>query len=286
MTMTTTEPSPPNWDPPTVPQTRSSPASSARPGARTAWLVLGGLLVVATFAWGTFQVVSLLAHEEYTEIDTFAAAEVTTLDLSNSNGRVIVVGTDADEITVTAEISEGLRAPRREMRVVDGRLDIDAGCSPLAGEWCQIDLTVELPSDVAVEIDADNGSIEVRGIEAPVYVRSDSGSIELDRLAGNLDAQSDNGRVVARRLTSADVRVSSDNGRVELQFDGEPTTVVADSNNGRVDVLLPDTDAAYRVDISSDNGRVDQQVRVDPASERSITISADNGSVSVRYSDS
>jgi DUF4097 and DUF4098 domain-containing protein YvlB len=283
--MTITESNRLACEPPTVQKTRSSTPSSTRSAARTAWLVLGGLLVVASFAWGTFQVVSLLAHEEYTEIDTFAAAEVTTLDLSNGNGRVTVLGTDTDEIAVTAEISEGLRAPRREMRVVDGRLDIDAGCSLLAGTWCQVDLTVQLPAHMAVEIDADNGRVEVRGIDAPVLVRSDNGSVELDRLAGALDARTNNGRVVARQVSSADVRAQSDNGRVELQFDGEPMTVVASSDNGDVEVLLPDTDAVYQVDIGSENGSVDQQVRVDPTSERSITISSDNGNVSVRYGD-
>lgn len=282
--MTTTNSSPVGWDPPTIDDRAAAPRPKS-PGGRTAWLVIGGVLVIATLGWGTYHAVGLLAHEEYTEIDTFAAAEVTSLDVSNGNGRVTVVGSASDEIVVTSDISEGLRAPRREMRVVDGRLDLEASCPVFSGTWCSVDFTVQIPRDVAVEIDADNGAIDVRGVDAAVDVRSDNGRVELVDIAGDVDAHSDNGRVVGRSLTSSVVNAQSDNGRVELQFDSDPTTVVAESDNGRVEVLLPETDVAYRLDISSDNGSVEQAVRVDPDSARSLTIKSDNGSVSVGYGD-
>ena len=50
-------------------------------------------------------------------------------------------------------------------------------------------------------------------------------------------------------------------------------------------VVLPDTPDAYAVDIDTDNGNVRNDVRTDPTSSRTITVSSDNGSVTVRYPD-
>ncbi len=46
----------------------------------------------------------------------------------------------------------------------------------------------------------------------------------------------------------------TDNGRVQLEFAAAPTTVVATTNNGWVEVVVPDDGTAYRVDVQTDNG--------------------------------
>ena len=59
---------------------------------------------------------------------------------------------------------------------------------------------------------------------------------------------------------------------------GAPTTAVST-------VVLPDTPDAYAVDIDTDNGSEHNDVRTDPASSRTITLSSDNGNVTLRYPD-
>ena len=57
---------------------------------------------------------------------------------------------------------------------------------------------------------------------------------------------------------------------------------MATSDNGRVDVVVPDDGTAYRVDLQSDNGSETIEVPVDSASDRTITAHSANGSVTVR----
>src|SRR5690606_18959411 len=72
-----------------------------RPGLRTAWLVLGCVVAVPALGFGTVNVVSLLAHEERTEVRTVDADGVAVLDVHNGAGSVEVVGVEgADEVTV------------------------------------------------------------------------------------------------------------------------------------------------------------------------------------------
>ena len=116
-------------------------------------------------------------------------------------------------------------------------------------------------------IDDDNGSIDIRGADGP------------------LRATTDNGSVHATGVRSETVSVDSDNGSVEIEMVTPPLALEATTDNGRVDVVLPDTPDAYAVDIDTDNGSERNDVRTDPTSSRTITVSSHNGNVTVRYPD-
>jgi Putative adhesin len=248
------------------------------------WRATGGFLAIATLGWGGFNVVSLLAHEERTEVRTYDASDVRVLDVDNSDGPVTVVGSSGrDEITVTAEISDGLRKTGESQALVDGRLELRASCPNIGSDWCQVKYTVEVPTDIEVRADTDNGQLTVRGIDGPVTLDSDNGSIEVTDLGGNLTTNSNNGSVTASALTSDVVVAESDNGSLEIEFLEPPATVDARSNNGTVEVVVPRTDDFYNLDVSTDNGDVSREVRDDPSGERRITIETDNGDAIVRY---
>jgi DUF4097 and DUF4098 domain-containing protein YvlB len=82
--------------------------------------------------------------------------------------------------------------------------------------------------------------------------------------------------------SSTEVRAESDNGRVELQFAVAPTMVDARTNNGSVEVVVPDDGKAYRVSSETDNGSEHIEVPTDPNAPRTISLTTDNGSVTAR----
>ena len=84
-------------------------------------------------------------------------------------------------------------------------------------------------------------------------------------------------------LRSSDVEATTDQGGVALRFDAEPQRVVADSDQGNVEVVVPQGEAFYRLDTDTDQGRVVRDIRTDPTSDRSITASTDQGDVILRY---
>lgn len=244
------------------------------------WRLAGAVLTVAAIAWATFNVVSLVAHEERTETDTYAAAGLTVLAIETDTGRVRVTASETDQVVVRTRISDGLGDSRRTVETIDGELQLSGSCpAVVGGTWCRVGYDVEVPRDLAVTIVADNGSVEVVGVAGALAVDADNGSIELRDVRGPVVASTDNGRVEATALRAATVRADSDNGRVELSFATAPTMVDARSDNGSVVVTVPDTGEAYVVTLDNDDGDQQLDVRVDPTSERQLLLSSDHGAV-------
>ena len=271
-------------DPPVV-GTHAEPPSDAAPPprGRVAWRAVGGVLAVATLVWGTFNVVSLLAHEEYeTVVDTFDAATITSIDVATEHGSITVRGVDTGSaVSVSTDVSEGIRPTEVTQRVVDGVLVLRGRCPALSSPWCRADFTVEVPADRPVRIDGSEGSVVVEGLTGPVRVDNDNGSIDLVDLAGDVEVTNDNGRIVGRRLRAPTLRTDNDNGTIDLTFAEPPTSVTATNDNGSITVSIPDGDALYRVDLDAGNGSVRNDVRTDPASDRVIDLRSGNGSVRV-----
>lgn len=249
---------------------------------KRAWIVVGSILTVGVIGFGTAQAVSLLAHEEETETSTFAAGDVTELDIAAGNGSIEIVGDDVERITVVAEISHGLRRTEHRAELEGTTLVVRSSCSWLS-TWCSVDYRVTVPTDLLITADADNGHLTIRDITADVVADSDNGSVELVRLSGVVRATSDNGRVTGTGLRSSSVEADTDNGRVSLTFAEPPQSVIATSDNGRVEVVVPDTTDTYLVEAQTDNGSTDVGIRTDPDSDRTIHAATDNGSVTVRY---
>lgn len=279
------------WEAPTMTDLRTDRATDTRPDsgaeqtgsrvARAVWITLGGILAVAGLVWGTFNVVSLLAHEEYTLRTSFPAADVHALEVRNENGSVSIVATETDTVRVVAEVSDGWQATEVSGEILGGVLVLRSGCPPLPSPWCSVDYTVTIPADRPVEVDG-SGAVRVRGMSGRVDVDSDDGRVELEDVSGDVIASNDNGSIIGRRLTSAVAHVQTSNGRIELSFVEPPMWVSARTSNGSVDVVVPDDEVLYRVELHTSHGSTDNAVRTDPASEHVIELSTRNGSVTVR----
>jgi hypothetical protein len=248
-------------------------------------LAAGSVLTIAGLGWGAFNVVDLLAHGVRTATEVVDAEGISVIDIDNSDGRVVVTGTATDEITIFARISDGLRATGHSYQVVGDRLDIRGSCPVLGSMWCSVDYRIEVPDDVDLDIDVDDDRVEVVDMRGALTIDNDNGSIEILGADGPLRATTDNGSIHATGVRSETVSADSDNGSVEIVMVTPPQQLQATTDNGSVTVVLPNTPDAYAVDAGTDNGRVRNDVRTDPASTRTITLTSDNGNVTVRYPD-
>lgn len=258
------------------------PATTVSPRARRWWRTIGLLLALASLLWGAFSVINVLAHEESVETSTYAASDVTRLDIASDTGSVTVVAGTGDSVLIRSEISRGLGTTEATERLTSGVLELRGRCRGPNAVWCSVDYVVEIPADRDVVIDASNGSVVVRGVMGNVEIDNDNGRIEIDDVGGDLSVSNDNGSIVGRGLSSSTVRADDDNGRIDLSFDEAPDSVVASTSNGSIAVEVPDTDVAFAVDIQASNGSTENGVRTDPASSNTIELSTDNGSIVVR----
>ncbi len=283
MDTATVPPSPPSSPgPSTVPGPPTRPPVSHR--ARTAWKAAASIATVVVLIWGVTTVVGQVAHEERTEVTTYDPAGLNTLDVRIDGGSLTVVGTDRDEITVTARISDGLRATSVTRRVEGDRLVLRGGCSAFFSTFCDVSYTVEMPSRMAVRARLDQDGTRLTGVEGDIDVHTDNGSVTITGSGpGPLLISSDNGRVTAVDLRSTEVDARSDNGDVTLAFRRSPRSVRATSDNGSVAVAVPDDGTSYAVSTGTDHGSSSVAVRTDPDAAATIAARSGHGDVQVTY---
>jgi hypothetical protein len=236
-----------------------------RPRGRTAWRIGASVLALAALLWGSLSLVNLLAHGEARFARTFPAAGITTIDVSTDRGSVRVIGTDRDDISLHSYISDGLGGTDHTERVRHGRLAIDASCAFPVAYWCTASYTLRVPRDVRVIAWSGSGRVAVSGTTASV------------------DVGTQHGDIAAEGLRSRQVRAATDHGSVQLRFASAPRHVTAASDHGDVDVVVPRTSAAYRVELSTGHGSTRADVRTDPGSDRVLELQSGHGDVTVRY---
>ena len=252
--------------------------------ARRLWLVLASAAAVFALGFGTLQAASVVAHEERTEVSTLDAADLDSLAVDNSAGSVDVIGVDgADDVTVQARISDGLRATGHEITSRDGVLFVTGSCPLFGSEWCEVDYTIEVPTDMYVDVTARDG-VSLADLDGGVSVGSSTAAVELVRVGGEVTASANQSRVEGDDLTADAVDASANQGRITLEFATSPRHVTARANQGRIDIVLPDDPGVtYATDTSANQGSVRDEIRQDPGSDRSITVEANQGNVTIAY---
>jgi hypothetical protein len=186
---------------------------------RRTWLIVGSLVTVPVLLMGASGVASALAHEERTEVSTFDADGIRSVDIDNAAGSIHIIGVeDADTVTVNARISDGLRATGHDVRREGDRLVVES-CPVFLADWCSVRYTIEVPSDLAVVADADDGRVTVTDVAADVEASSDNGRVEVARIEGDVVLHSDNGSVTATGIRRAwRAEATSDNGDVTISY--------------------------------------------------------------------
>jgi hypothetical protein len=232
---------------------------------RPAWRILASLLALAALVWGTFSVVNVLAHGERHVARAFPAAGVTTVDVSTDRGTVRVVASDRDDISVRGYISNGLGGTDHSERVRGDRLVLDASCSVPVAYWCTASYTVRVPRDVEVRLWSGSGDVSVSGTTKAAVLGSQHGSIDASNLGGDV------------------VRARTDHGSVRLSFATTPRRVDATTSHGDVTVVVPRSDAEYRVELATDHGSTTNRVRSNPDAPAVLHLSTGHGDATARY---
>ncbi len=255
--------------------------TNATVAGRRVWLIAGSVVAVAMLALGTMQAVSALAHEQETIVEVIDDASVRSLEVHSPGGTVRVVGGPRGDIEITADIDHGLRRTGHEVTVAGDRAVVRSTCPELLSTFCNIDYTIEVPADLEVVVRA-HGSVRLSGLMSRVDVDTD-GTIEVDGLSGDVRLATEDGSIDGLSLSARTIEADNDHGSVRLRFAEPPRTVIATTDHGTVEVVLPETDVTYRVEVSTDHGTPSTQVRTDPEADRSITADSNHGDVTVRY---
>ena len=173
-----------------------------------------------------------------------------------------MLATDADHVTVRRTTHWVTSEPKPTKTVSGGVLRLADDCEGWTTFRCETSYRIEVPRGLAVEVKADSGDVDVRGVTGAVNLASDSGDVSGHALAG------------------ARLRATSDSGDVRLGLVSSPLSVEALSDSGDVDVDLPRGE--YALDTHTDSGdtSVHDIVRYDRA-DHAVKARSDSGDVTV-----
>ena len=176
-------------------------------------------------------------------------------------------------------------------------------------------LEVRIPARLSLDLDSDDGSISVDGIDGEIEVRTDDGSVSVDTRGDAVDLRTDDvsvrvGRVAGRiyvRTDDGGIELEEVNGNVDAATDdGSIDAYLADSLQGDIDLRCEDGHLTVELGSEknlhiiaeySDGGRIrlDIPVRIVPGEYRSghfewqigngehkIRLRTDDGSIRIK----
>jgi len=268
--------------PPPPPPAAPRPSAGRPPAGRGWWRALGSLFAVAVLSMAVLQILGLLGHSTETIRRSVPVEGIEAIDVDASSGEVLLTGTSGDEVRIEARVEHGLWRTKVRIERDGTTLRARSSCPPFPGR-CGVRYTVEVPRGVRVVARSDNGDVRARDLRGPAVLESSNGEVQAANLSGPALLTSSNGDVTAAGMQGESIEARSDNGAVSVDVVEAPDRLVAESDNGDVDVAVPDDGTAYALDLFTDNGTASGDIRTDPGADRSLRIRSDNGDVSVRY---
>lgn len=231
--------------------------------------VLGAAIVAAPLA--------LAAPKPFAEklTRTFPLEAAGALTVENPNGKVTVVGTDAQQLVVRIDTQiqgvddAAIREGRSRTQILFGgdaksRLVRTINPYPVPkNRWvANVDLSIEVPRNAAVTVVAYNGApIHIARLTNRLRVKSVNGMVRLDSVTGPTLVETSNANVFARfsEQPRQNVQLSSVNGIVEVRVPGDARFAwVAETLKGELYTTLPNRgsfmQSASRLYRSSVNG--------------------------------
>jgi Toastrack DUF4097 len=251
--------------------------------ARRVLGILGVLLAVGTAAIGARMLVGVAtladdhAHSSYP-----LTGRRLVIEAVGSTSSLRISAGQPGRVEVDRVVYHDLQRPAVTERLDGDRLVLGARCPNFIVVRCEARYDLRVPASIDLQVNDPDGDLRITGVQGSVDLRSGSGGITLQGGSGTVRLHTDDGAVRASGLRATDVDASSGSGRVAIDLAVVPRRVVARSNDGDVQVVVPRGPQAYHVETRSNDGRVSADLPTDPNSPMRITASSNSGDVVVR----
>ena len=240
---------------------------------------------------------------QVSESFTLSKGEAPVLELNAADrGHIRVLGWDHADYSVeickiaAAETRVAAEQTARGISVAHaaGRISY-SGPTADSAEWMAVFL-IHAPRDAALDLEAKNGPIEVRGVNGSVKLRATNGPIAIADCGGSVEAHTANGPI-AFSGDRGEVRLNAQNGPISLKLGAETwngSLLEARTINGPLAVSLPENfHSGMRLETSGHtpiscsaapcgNAWRDGRTMQMNGSSDTIRMSTENGPVAIR----
>ena len=192
-----------------------------------------------------------LAGADKTEKLNLAAGGIDKLEVDCGSGSLSITGkAGLDEIRVTAEIEvDGVRDVddfidrniilRLEKRGNRAFLESKVDNSFFSNRNAVINLTVEVPQPLALDINDGSGSIEIRDIEGDIILDDGSGSLTIERVRGRVEVEDGSGSIEIDDV-EGDLKVDDGSGSLTIRRITGSVEVTDGSGSITIDTVSKD----------------------------------------------
>ncbi len=194
----------------------------------------------------------------WNETITEDASDLTSLNLKNINGFIKIdpqSHQDAKEIEVDAVITIVRKYLSTEQNIIDAKKSVGISVErteneitiradhpkikPTGVSNIKIDMTVKVPSTLAVHAEGINGEITIQNIQTPVSLKTINGKIASKACPALVKVESVNGQINLSGIKKK-IQCKAVNGRIHATFDAIPNDSSSfETVNGAVHVTLP-----------------------------------------------
>jgi Putative adhesin len=219
---------------------------------------------------------------ERTSTEVFPAAD--TVVVTTGAGDVDLVATDRDDVSVRLEARQSWpRQTALESDVSGDTLTLRTECSGVALplSQCSGDLVVELPADVAAEVETGSGEVRLTGVTGDVAVETGAGGVTLSDAPGQVTLRTGSGDIRVDGLGSSGGSLRTGSGSIEVDAESEPDELTTETGSGDVLIVLPGG-TPYAVDADTGSGEESIEVATDPDSDHRIVARTGSGNIEVR----
>lgn len=137
-----------------------------------------------------------------------------------------------------------------------------------------INLTVEVPAGLSIEVVNNNGKVEITNVKGQLNVRTDNGGVHVLGLDGRLEVNTENGQITVSAVTG-NVVTNTRNGQIRVENPGGD--VQARTGNGNIELSsIAPLSKTYL--LSSSSGSLD--FRLPGGSDLAIEAKTRNGIIS------
>ncbi|WP_405056230.1 DUF4097 domain-containing protein [Kribbella sp. NBC_01505] len=190
---------------------------------------------------------------------------------------------DGDQLTVDRQFERNAFGSAPSDTFKDGKLELkDTNCGFLSF-GCKTTYVLTVPRDVKLTVKNNSGQIKVSGMSGETELKTNSGNIAAQGLGGSLRMETSSGSIEGDALTASTVTTKSSSGSADLEFASAPQSVDTKASSGEVTITVPAGDETYKVETATSSGDYEPEVKVDPASSRSIKAKTSSGDISIEY---
>lgn len=231
-------------------------------------------------ALSTLVSLSAFAAPEITEFDS---AQIKEIEIQNSSGLIKVQGGTAGKTTVAFDKIKTEGTCITEAKLKGDKLKVVAKAKGfLKTGNCEINITVNGPAAVELDLSSGSGAIEVAGVKGEVEYKAGSGNVNISGEIEKIDGKAGSGSATIKGLKGS-AELKSGSGAIDITYTSVPDKGELDikTGSGRTQVALP-AGAKFKSDIKTGSGKATNELGESREAQFKVSFRAGSGDLLIK----